>query len=155
MLLTSIFSFSNNVLYHFNRQLFISYLHLHVCCRLQMLSILDKSKIMSFGKELYKPCNRVNILDLTLPQTTNCRVFQTERICRQQFKFDESGRMFSKWVENTVRKAEIARDEQFLLFSQCFQKRLALQSRKNQGLFGKGLNVVGLQSSRYKLKLLF
>ena len=28
----------------------------------------------------------------------------------------------SKRVENTVRKGEIARYEQFLLFSQCFQK---------------------------------
>ena len=40
------------------------------------------------------------------------------------FKFDENGRTFSKWVENTVGKGEIARYEQFLflLFPQCFQK---------------------------------
>ena len=38
------------------------------------------------------------------------------------FKFDENSRKFSKWVENTVGKGEIARYEQFLLFSQCFQK---------------------------------
>ena len=38
------------------------------------------------------------------------------------FKFDENGRKLSKWVENTVGKGEIARYEQFLLFSQCFQK---------------------------------
>ena len=38
------------------------------------------------------------------------------------FKFDESGRMFFKRVENTVGKGEIARYEQFLLFPQCFQK---------------------------------
>ena len=31
---------------------------------------------------------------------------------------------FSKWVENTVGKGEIARYEQFLLFPQCFQKTL-------------------------------
>ena len=36
-------------------------------------------------------------------------------------------------------KGEIARYEQFLLFPQCFQK-IVLQTRKNQGLFGKGLN---------------
>ena len=30
--------------------------------------------------------------------------------------------MFSKNVENTVRKGEIARYEQFLLFLQCFQQ---------------------------------
>ena len=38
------------------------------------------------------------------------------------FKCDENGRKFSKWVENTVEKGEIARYEQFLLFPQCFQK---------------------------------
>ena len=32
------------------------------------------------------------------------------------FKFDENGRKLSKWVENTMGKGEIARNEQFLLF---------------------------------------
>ena len=40
------------------------------------------------------------------------------------FKLDENGIKFSKRVENTVGKGEIARDEQFLLFPQCFQKTL-------------------------------
>ena len=38
------------------------------------------------------------------------------------FKFDENSRKFSKPVENTVGKGEIAHHEQFLLFPQCFQK---------------------------------
>ena len=38
------------------------------------------------------------------------------------FKIDENSRKFSKRVENTVGKGEIARYEQFLLFPQCFQK---------------------------------
>ena len=38
------------------------------------------------------------------------------------FKFDENSRKFSKRVENTVGKGEIAHYEQFLLFPQCFQK---------------------------------
>ena len=38
------------------------------------------------------------------------------------FKFDQNSREFSKGVENTVGKREIARYEQFLLFPQCFQK---------------------------------
>ena len=38
------------------------------------------------------------------------------------FDFDENGRKFSKRLENTVGKGEIAHDEQFLLFQQCFQK---------------------------------
>ena len=37
------------------------------------------------------------------------------------FKFDENGRKFSKRLENTVGKGEIARYEQFLLFPQCSQ----------------------------------
>ena len=38
------------------------------------------------------------------------------------FEFDGNGGKFSKRVENTVGKGEIARHEQFLLSPQCFQK---------------------------------
>ena len=38
------------------------------------------------------------------------------------FKFHENSRKSSKWVENTMGKKEIACNEQFLLFPQCFQK---------------------------------
>ena len=38
------------------------------------------------------------------------------------FEPDENRGKFSKRVENTVGKGEIARNEQFLLFPQCFQK---------------------------------
>ena len=40
----------------------------------------------------------------------------------KNFKFDENGIKFSKRVENTMGKEEIARYEQFLLFPECFQK---------------------------------
>ena len=46
------------------------------------------------------------------------------------FKFDEISRKFSKRVENTVGKGEIARYEQFLLFPQCFQKACFLGASK-------------------------
>ena len=59
---------------------------------------------------------------LTLSQTTNFSFFQTQILCRRQSQLDENGRKFSKWVDNTVGKGEIARYEQFLLFLQCFQK---------------------------------
>ena len=39
-----------------------------------------------------------------------------------QIRLNENGRKFSKRVENTVGKGEIARYEQFLLFPLCFQK---------------------------------
>ena len=61
---------------------------------------------------------------LTLSQTTNFRLFQTERVnnADDNFKFYERGRMLLKQVENTVGKGEIAGYKQFLLFPQCFQK---------------------------------
>ena len=52
------------------------------------------------------------------------------------FNFVENGRNLSKQVANTEGKGGIARYEQFLLFPQYFQK-----TRKNQGLFWKGLNL--------------
>ena len=60
-------------------------------------------------------------------------------------KFDENGSKFSKQVENTVGKGEIARFEQLLVLSNfsyfhCVFKRLVMQTRRNQSLFGKGLN---------------
>ena len=36
------------------------------------------------------------------------------------FELDENSRKFSKQIENTVGKGEIARYEQFLLFPHCF-----------------------------------
>ena len=48
--------------------------------------------------------------------------YKLKELADDNFKFDENGRMFSKWVKNTVGKAEIARYEQFILFPHCFQK---------------------------------
>ena len=45
-----------------------------------------------------------------------------KQFANDNFKFGENSSKFSKWVENTVRKGEIACYEQFLLFLQCFQK---------------------------------
>ena len=48
--------------------------------------------------------------------------FKLNKFADINFEFDENGRKFSKRVENTVGKGEIARFEQFPLFPQCFQK---------------------------------
>ena len=58
---------------------------------------------------------------LTLSQTTNFRLFQTQ-FADISFKFDKNGRKFYRWVENTAGKGVIARYEQFFLFLQFFQK---------------------------------
>ena len=59
---------------------------------------------------------------LILSQTTNFRLLQLKEFPDYNFKVDENGRKFSKWIEKTVGKGEIACSEQFLLFPQCFQK---------------------------------
>ena len=46
------------------------------------------------------------------------------------FKFDENSRKFSKQVENTVGKGEIAHYKQFLLLPQCFQKACFQEASK-------------------------
>ena len=66
--------------------------------------------------------NNKNNYELTHYQTTNFRLFQTEVFADDNFRFDENGRKLSKRVENTVGKGEIARNEQFLFFPQCFEK---------------------------------
>ena len=75
-----------------------------------------------------------------LSQTIKFRLFQTEKkFADDNSDFDENGRQFSKRVENTVRKGEIARNEQFLLFPKCFQK-ICTEDTTKQGLYWKGLN---------------
>ena len=61
-----------------------------------------------------------------------------EEFAKDNSKFDENGRKFSKQVENTMGKGEIAPNEHFSFFQVVF-KSLELQTRKNQGFFGKGL----------------
>ena len=54
------------------------------------------------------------------------------------FKLDENGRKFPKRVENTAGKGEIARYEQFLLFTLCFQKNCKNRHVKTGACLGKG-----------------
>ena len=65
------------------------------------------------------------------------RVHVYLQINKTILKFDENGRKFSKRVENTVEKGEIAHYEQFLFFPQCSQKTCT-KTRKNKGLFWRG-----------------
>ena len=77
-----------------------------------------------------KSFNMHSDAELTLSQTTNCRVFQTERVCRRQFQVDKNGSKLSEWVENTAGKGEIARYGQFLLFPHYFQKTCTADTKK-------------------------
>ena len=80
--------------------------------------------------------DKANILcHLTLSQQ---QILELKELADDNLKLNENSRIFSKWVENTVGKGEIARYEQFLLFPRYFQKTCTADT-KNQGLFGKGL----------------
>ena len=49
--------------------------------------------------------------------------------------------MFTKWVENTVGKEEIAHNEHFLLFPQCFSKDLYWRQVKTRVCLGKSKTI--------------
>ena len=55
------------------------------------------------------------------------------------FKCDENGREYIRMVENTVGKGEKLLVTSNFSFSYSVFKRFAQQTRKNQGLFGKGI----------------
>ena len=59
-------------------------------------------------------------LPLTLSKMTNSDSLELKEFADDNFKFYESGRDFSKRVEDNEGKGEIALYEQFLHFPQCF-----------------------------------
>ena len=67
------------------------------------------------------------ILPLTLFQMKKFRLFRLKKFADNNFRFDENCRKFSKRVENTVEKGEIAR-------SYSVFQRLVLQTSKKSGL---------------------
>ena len=77
---------------------------------------------------------------LTLSQTTNFRLFQIERVCRRQIQISQ------KMAESSPKGLKTLWEKEKLLvtsnfsFSHSVFKIVVLQTRKNQGLLGKGLN---------------
>ena len=63
-----------------------------------------------------------------------------KQIADDNFKFHENGSNFSKLVENTVGKGEIAHYEQFLLFP-VLSKALYCRHVKTRACLGKGLTI--------------
>ena len=75
-------------------------------------SLLEDRYIRLDMLDIYQPSPKRHILDTS----------KVEEFADDNFRFDENGTKFSKSVENTVGKEEIARYELFFLFPQCFQK---------------------------------
>ena len=111
---------------------------------------LDQSKNLSFGKELKTKFITViyPLQSLSISSTINRLTFPIRQIlgssklkefADDNFKFYKNGRKFSKWVEKTRGKKEKVLITSDFSFSLCVFQSLVLQTRKNQGLFGKGL----------------
>ena len=60
---------------------------------------------------------KLSLSQATILDSSNLKEFEDNN-----FEFDENGRKICKYVENTVGKGEIARNQQFLLSQHCFQK---------------------------------
>ena len=69
---------------------------------------------------------------------TNFRHFQAEESADDNFRFDENGQRFPKGKKTLWEKEKLLITSNFSISLSVF-KRLVLQTRKNQGLFGKGL----------------
>ena len=80
-----------------------------------------------FSPHCFNPFPKQQILDSS----------KLQEFADDNFEFGENGRKFSKRVENTLEKGEIARYEHFS-FSHNVYKRLVQQTRKNMACLGKG-----------------
>ena len=109
----------------------------------------EKEKLLvmsnfSFSHNVFKSClllMRQNEYlwskGLTLSQTTNFRLFQTERLCRRQFQILITIAESSPNGYKTLWEKEKLLVTSNFSFSHSVFTRLVLQTRKNQGLFGK------------------
>ena len=69
---------------------------------------------------------------LPLPKREILDSSKFKEFADDNFKFNENSRKFSKRVENTVGKGEIACCEQFLLFPQCFEETCTEDRKKTR-----------------------
>ena len=79
-------------------------------------------------QDFFSPFPKQQILDFS----------KLKEFADDNYEFDENGEKFSKGTEDAVGKGKLLVTSDFS-FSHGVFKRLVLQTRKNQGLFGKGL----------------
>ena len=100
-----------------------------VICKCFQFGPVSNSVIFKNKANKLKECDNNDILN-PLPDDKILDRSNLNQSAGNNFKFDENSRKFSKRVENTVGKGEIARYEQFLLFALCFQKTSFLEVSK-------------------------
>ena len=119
MLVTSNFSFSHSV---FKRLVLQTRKNQGLFGKGLNPSSLDHTVSESFGAGVTDNSNDDDLSNLPATHSypiTRRQILDSSKLkefADDNFEFDENGRKFSKRVENTVGKGEIARYEQFLLF---------------------------------------
>ena len=83
---------------------------------------VNRQTLYQYIRRRTKECWRLLIRYLSITRRHILGSSKLKEFADDNFKFDENGRKLSKRLENTVGKGEIARNEQFLFFPQCFQK---------------------------------
>ena len=81
----------------------------------------------------------INILSQPFPKRQILDPSKLKEFADNNFKFDETDRKFSKWLENWEKEKLLVTSN--FSFSHCVFKRLVLQTHKPQGLFQKGFNI--------------
>ena len=101
---------------------------------------LDKAKILSSGKGLQKYIILLHLKHCISfrPKRQILESLELKELTDDNFRFDENGGKFSKRVENTMGKGEIATLRAIAPFPTAFLKDLYCRHVK-KGLFGKGL----------------
>ena len=65
-------------------------------------------------------------IEVLVPKRQILDTYKLKEFADDNFRFDENGRKFSKPVENTVEKGEIAVNKQFLIFSSTGRRPASL-----------------------------
>ena len=100
----------------------------------------NQSKILSSRNGLYQFKILLFGKELTHYQTTNFRLFQTKSL---QMTISNLTKKWKKVIQTGRKRACY---EQFLLFPQCFLKRLVSQRRQKVLLCGNGLKLIEISN---------
>ena len=134
-----------------------TFFHFHQIwnCQLQTLSVWKSLKFVASErvKETFSSTLSKSFLydtGLTHYQTTNFRLFQTERVCRRQFQTWRKWQKVIQMGKKTLREKEKLLVASNFSFSHSVFKRLVSQGRQKASLCGNGIKIYKTSSKIYQ-----
>ena len=102
---------------------------------------------------IYSICASAKVITEPFPKQQILESTKSKEFADDNFRFNENGRKLSKQLKKTLREKEKVLVTSNFSFSHSVFKSLVQQTRKNQGLFGKGLSYFQCQrlSSLYTI----